>query len=345
MPLTNGRGVPARVGEMGTELKLLTGSTNLPLAEEIAARLGLSLCAANVKKFNDGEVNIQIQESVRGCHVYILQSCGAPINDALVELLLMISAARRASAASVTAVLPYYPYSRQTHRSPTGKRVPISAADVAKLMEAMGVNRVLSVDLHVAQIQGFFGPRCPVDNLYAAPAAVSYFHAKDLVRPAVVSPDAAGVARAKLFCEGLTVSRDVPSLAVCFSIGDDQSTVNLVGDVEDCDCIIVDDLIDSGRTLCSAANHLKVTGKARRIFAFATHALFSGSAPELIEAAAVDEVIVANTIELPNDIRERTRKIRQLSVGKLLADAVRAIQTGTSVSELFASNLSGANVS
>ena len=336
----NGKGVPASLAEVGTEVKLIAGSGNLPLAEEIAARLGLGLCAANVKRFNDGEVNIQIQESVRGCHAYVLQSCGPPINDALVELLLMVSAAKRASAASVTAVLPYYPYSRQTHQSP-GRRVPISAADVAKLLEAMGVNRVLSVDLHCAQIQGFFGPRCPVDNLYAAPTAVSYFHAKDLVRPVVVSPDAAGVARAKIFCEGLTVSQDVPSLAVCFSIGD---TLNLVGDVEDCDCIIVDDLIDSGRTLCSAANHLKDVGKARRIFAFATHALFSGSAPELIEAAALDEVLIANTIELPTDIRERTRKIRQLSVGKLLSDAVRAIQTGASVSELFATNLSGASV-
>mmetsp|Transcript_6006 Transcript_6006/g.18871 ORF Transcript_6006/g.18871 Transcript_6006/m.18871 type:complete len:340 (+) Transcript_6006:101-1120(+) len=338
----NGKGVPASLAEMGTEVKLIAGSGNVPLSEEIAARLGVALCAATVKRFKDGEVNIQIQESVRGCHVYILQSCGPPINDALVELLLMISAAKRASAASVTAVLPYYPYSRQTHQS-RGRRVPISAADVARLMEAVGVNRVLSVDLHCAQIQGFFGPRCPVDNLYAAPTAASYFHAKDLVRPAVVSPDAAGVARAKLFCEGL--AGDVPSLAVCFSIGDEKGALNLVGDVRDCDCIIVDDLIDSGRTLCSAANHLKDVGKARRIFAFATHALFSGSAPELIEQAAIDEVLIANTIELPPDIRERTRKIRQLSVGKLLSHAVRAIQSGTSVSELFNTNLSGAQVS
>ena len=324
-------------------MKLIAGSSNRSLAEEMAARLGLGLCAATVQRFHDGEVNVQIQESVRGCHVYILQSVAEPkyLNDNLVELLLMVSAAKRASAASVTAVLPYYPYSRQTHQSP-GRRVPIAAADVARLMEAMGVNRVLSVDLHCAQIQGFFGPRCPVDNLYAAPTAVSYFHAKDLVRPAVVSPDAAGVARAKLFCEGLTVSHDVPTLAVCFSIGD---SLNLVGDVEGCDCIIVDDLIDSGRTLCSAANHLKDVGKARRIFAFATHALFSGSAAEIIEAASIDEVLIANTIELPPNIRERTGKIRQLSVGKLLSDAVRAIQSGSSVSELFTSNLSGASVS
>lgn len=321
-------------------LKLISGSSNNTLAEEISARLGLSLSQAIVKRFADGEVNAQLSESVRGCDVYILQSCGPPVNDNLVELLLLVSAAKRASAASVTAIVPYYPYARQSHQ-PNKLRVPIAGADVARMMEAMGVDRVLSVDLHCAQIQGFFGPRMPVDNLYAAPTACSYFHAKDLLRPAVVSPDAAGVARAKLFMEGLQSSADIPHLAVCVKVG---GSVTLVGDVEGCDVIIVDDLIDSGRTITTAANRCKENG-ARRIFAFSTHALFSGSAGELIEASSLDEIIVSNTIELPPRLRESTHKVRQLSVGKLISDAVKAIQAGTSVSELFSSNFSGATIS
>ncbi|KAJ8611290.1 hypothetical protein CTAYLR_004166 [Chrysophaeum taylorii] len=322
-----------------SKLKLVTGTSNRALADEISARLGVSLSPAYVKRFNDGEVNIRLSESVRGCDVFILQSCGPPVNDNLVELLLLISSAKRASAASVTAVVPYYPYARQSHL-PDKLRVPIAGADVAKMMESMGVDRVLSIDLHCAQIQGFFGPRTPVDNLYAAPAAVSYFHSKDLVRPAVVSPDAAGVARAKLFCEGLQCSADIPHLAICVKVGD---TVTLVGDVDACDVIVVDDLIDSGRTLTTAANHCKDKG-AKRIFGFATHALFSGTAGELIEASAVDEIIVANTIELAPKLLESTRKVRQLSVGKLIEGAVRAIHTGDSVSELFTSTLAGSSV-
>lgn len=322
-------------------IKLISGSANKSLAEEVAARLGVALSPAAVRRFNDGEVNIQLSESVRGCDVYILQSCGPPVNDHLIELLLLISAAKRASAASVTAIVPYYAYARQSHL-PAKARVPIAGADIARMMEAMGVDRVLSVDLHCGQIQGFFGPTCPVDNLYAAPAAVSYFHAKDLRRPAVVSPDAAGVARAKLFSEGLQISDDAPHLAVCLAIGEH---VTLVGDVDGCDVIIVDDLIDSGRTITRAANHLRDHGAAR-IFGFVTHALFSptSAAASLIEASALDELIVANTIQMPPNIRETTRKIRQLSVGKLIEGAVRALHTGGSVSELFTTNLAGAAV-
>jgi len=255
------------------EMKLISGSANKPLAEEISARLGVPLSPAKVRRFNDGEVNIQLCDSVRGCNVYIVQPTCPPVNDHLVELLLLISAARRASAASVTAVVPYYGYARQDRKDRS--RVPISAADVARMMEAMGVDRVVCVDLHCAQIQGFFGPRTPVDNLFAAPIAVTYFNMKDLVKPVIVSPDAGGVARAKLFMEGFSRLPDPPevSLAVILKQRVEAGvvgTMHLVGSVEGCDCIIVDDMIDTAGTLTAAANELRNFG-AKRVFAFATH--------------------------------------------------------------------------
>lgn len=321
------------------KLKLISGKKDNKLADELSARLGVPRSPAEVQRFKDGEVNIQFKENVRGCDVFILHSCGPPVNDNLVELLLLISTAKRASAASVTAIVPYYPYARQSHQSDRA-RMPIAGADVARLMEAMGVDRVLSVDLHCPQIQGFFGPRTPVDNLNGAPAAVDYFHAKDLMNPAVVSPDAAGVARAKLFMEGLKVSSDVPHLAVCTKIGDN---VTLVGDVEGCDVIIVDDLIDSGKTLTAAADLCHSRG-ARRVFGYSTHALLSGNAGEIIDKSHIEEVIVSNTVEIPPDLHETTRKVRQLSLGKLISDAVRAIQTRTSVMDCLNKNFSGATV-
>lgn len=205
------------------EMKLISGSANKPLAEEIAARLGVPLSPAKIRRFNDGEVNIQLCDSVRGCHVYIVQPTCPPVNDHLMELLLLISAARRASAASVTAVVPYYGYARQDRKDRS--RVPISAADVARMMEAMGVDRVVCVDLHCAQIQGFFGPRTPVDNLFAAPIAVAYFNMKDLDRPVIVSPDAGGVARAKIFMEGFTRLPSPPDVSLAVILKQDRKSV------------------------------------------------------------------------------------------------------------------------
>lgn len=325
------------------EIKLIAGSANRPLAEEVAARLGVPLSPANVRRFNDGEVNIQLCDSVRGCNVYILQPTSPPVNDHLIELLLLISAARRASAASVTAVVPYYGYARQDRKDRS--RVPISAADVARMMEAMGVDRVVCVDLHSAQIQGFFGPRTPVDNLFAAPIAVTYFNMKDLIKPVIVSPDAGGVARAKLFMEGFSRLPEPPdvSLAVILkqrAAAGVVSSMHLVGSVDGSDCIIVDDMIDTAGTLTNAANELRAFG-ARRVFAFATHGLFSGPAADRIEACVLDEVVVANTVPLKPAIIERTRKIRQLSVGKLIEAAIRGIHGGTSVSALFNANMGG----
>ncbi|KAH8056857.1 hypothetical protein JL722_7072 [Aureococcus anophagefferens] len=297
------------------EMKLISGSANKPLAEEISARLGVPLSPAKVRRFNDGEVNIQLCDSVRGCDVYIVQPTCPPVNDHL----------------------------DRKDRS----RVPISAADVARMMEAMGVDRVVCVDLHCAQIQGFFGPRTPVDNLFAAPIAVTYFNMKDLVKPVIVSPDAGGVARAKLFMEGFSRLPDPPevSLAVilkqrveaCVEAGV-VGTMHLVGSVEGCDCIIVDDMIDTAGTLTAAANELRNLG-AKRVFAFATHGLFSGPAADRIEACVLEECVVANTVPLNPAVKEKTRKIRQVSVGKLVESAIRGIHCGTSVSALFNADL------
>jgi len=259
------------------QLQLITGNANSELASEIAARLGVPLTPAKIARFPDGEVSIQILENVRNSDVYIIQPTCPPVNDNLMELLLCASAVRRAAAARVTAVVPYYGYARQDRKERS--RVPISAADVAKMMEAMGVDRVCCVDLHCGQIQGFFGPRTPVDNLWATPIAVSYFKTRELNNVAVVSPDAGGVARAKMFREGLEAQGMRASLAMIITqrrstgeLGSEIAQADLVGTVTGCDCIIVDDMIDTAGTLFMATNALKSFG-ASRVFAFATHGL------------------------------------------------------------------------
>ena len=244
-------------GQGRAHMQLLAGNANPELAEEIAARLGVPLTPAKIGRFVDGEVSIQILENVRNSDVYIIQPTCPPVNDNLMELLLCTSAVRRAAAAHVTAVIPYYGYARQDRKERS--RVPISAADVAKMMEAMGVDRVCCVDLHCGQIQGFFGPRTPVDNLYATPIAISYFVTRQLQNIVVVSPDAGGVARAKMFREGLEASGMRASLAMIIprtahehGADDDENlarVTDLVGHVSGCDCIIVDDMIDTAGSM------------------------------------------------------------------------------------------------
>jgi len=316
-------------------IQLISGNGNPELSEEISARLGVPLTPATISRFADGEVSIQIMENVRNSDVYIIQPTCPPVNDNLMELLLCASAVRRASAARVTAVVPYYGYARQDRKERS--RVPISAADVAKMMEAMGIDRVCCVDLHCGQIQGFFGPRTPVDNLFAGPIAVSYFATKKLTNAVVVSPDAGGVARAKMFKEGLEASGVACGLAMIIKQrvkAGEVGTTDLVGSVQGADCIIIDDMIDTAGTLCAAANEL-VTFGAKRVFAFATHGLLNGPAAERIEACALEEVVVANTLPLPPNVSKTTRKVRQLSVGKLLAQVITCIHTGDSVHNLF----------
>mmetsp|Transcript_16904 Transcript_16904/g.28124 ORF Transcript_16904/g.28124 Transcript_16904/m.28124 type:complete len:566 (-) Transcript_16904:284-1981(-) len=322
-------------GDTALHMQLLTGNANPELAGEISARLGIPLTPARIGKFADGEVSIQILENVRNADVYIIQPTSPPVNDNLMELLLCASACRRAAAARVTAVVPYYGYARQDRKERS--RVPISAADVAKMMEAMGIDRVCCVDLHCGQIQGFFGPRTPVDNLWATPIAISYFSTRQLDNIAVVSPDAGGVARAKMFREGIEAQGQRASLAMIIQQRGPDGEVgqtDLVGTVNGCDCIIVDDIVDTARTLCSAADEL-ITFGARRVFAFATHGLFNGLAAAEVEASRLEELVVTNTIPLPSDVYRVTRKVRQVSVGKLLATAIKCISTGDSVSSLF----------
>jgi ribose-phosphate pyrophosphokinase len=253
-------------------IKIFTGNSNKPLANDIANHLGMSLGKITVGRFADGEVNVMVNENVRGKDVYIIQSTSPPVNETLMELLLMISTMRRASARKITAVIPYYGYARQDRKMQA--RVPISAADTSRLLEAMGVDRVVAVDLHCGQIQGFFGPRVPVDNLDGGTVGVSYFGDMDLVNPVIVSPDAGGVYRAKQFREALSKKHEVDcSLAMIVkqrAKANEIERMDLVGSVDGCDAIIVDDMVDTAGTLCKAAGILKDFG-ARRVFAFCSH--------------------------------------------------------------------------
>jgi len=333
---------PAAVGavipvENASEMKIFSGRANESLAKEIAASLGTTLGELSIKAFADGEIGIQIQESVRGLDTYIVQpTCPPSVNDALMELFLLISTFRRSAARTITAIIPYYGYARQDRKMEA--RVPISAADVARLLEAMGVDRVVAVDLHCGQIQGFFGPRTPCDNLEAAVVALPYFASLGLNGDStvVVSPDAGGVARAKKFRDGLKKRGVDASLAMIIkqrARANSIDRMDLVGSVDGCDAIIVDDMIDTAGTLCKAATELKKFG-AKRVFAFASHGLFNGKALELIQNSDLETVVVTNSI--PDTAAKRAcTKIVFLSVGPLLANAIRCIQSKTSVSALF----------
>ena len=311
---------------MGYELKLFTGNANRPLAEEIAQQLHVEVGDADVSRFSDGEVYIQINENVRGQDVFIIQPTCPPVNENLVELLLMIDTFKRASARRITPVLPYYGYARQDRK--VTSRVPISAKLVADLITAAGAHRVLAVDLHAGQIQGFFN--IPVDHLFATPVIVDYLSKKDLQDPVLVSPDAGGVERtraiAKRLKAGLAIidkRRDGPNVAVF---------MHLIGDVLDKDVVIMDDMIDTAGTLIQAVEALKREG-ARRILACAVHGVLSGPAIKRLAARELEEVIITNSIALAPD--KALPKIQVLSVAPLLAEAIRRIHDEESVSGLF----------
>ncbi len=316
-------------------LKVFSGNSNVTLAQEMAVFLQTKLGKAHIGRFADGEVNCTVRENVRGKDVYIVQSTCMPVNENLMELLLMVSTMRRSSARRITAVIPYYGYARQDRKMTA--RTPISAADVARLLEAMGVDRVVAIDLHCGQIQGFFGPRVPVDNLDGGVIGVSYFGNYDLHNPVVVSPDAGGVYRAKKFREGLAVKHDLdPGLAMIIKQrvkANEVERMDLVGNVEDSDVIIVDDIIDTAGTLCKAAEVLKEYG-ARRVFAFASHGLFNGPANARLAKSELTEVVVLDTIPLSEESKANP-KIRQLSIAHVLAQAIQNIHSKKSVSALF----------
>ena len=310
-------------------MKLLTGNSNPALARAIADYLELPLTEASVRRFADEEVFVEIHENVRGEDMFVIQSTSFPANDNLMELLICIDALRRASATRITAVLPYFGYARQDRKP--GPRTPISAKLVANLITTAGADRVLAVDLHAGQIQGFFD--IPTDNLYAAPVM-----AADILRHSnsdnliVVSPDVGGVVRARALARRL----DNAPLAIVDKRRDKpgQSEVqNIIGDVKDRDCILIDDIIDSGGTLCNAAAALMEAGAAS-VTAYLTHGVLSGSAVERVNGSALKELVITDTI-LPTEAAQASPKIRILSIAPLIGEAIRRIADESSVSSLF----------
>ena len=307
--------------------KVFSGNANTVLAKEICYELGCQLAVANVKQFSDGEVHLQIQENVRGADVFVVQPTCRPVDTNLMELLLMMDALKRASAERITAVLPYYGYARQDRKD--RPRMPISARLVASLIERAGADRVLALDLHAAQIQGFFD--VPVDHLFAAPVMVEYFSELGGEGLTVVSPDAGGVERARAFAKRM----DSP-LAIIDKRRTDVNVaevMHIIGDVSGQHCLIVDDLIDTAGTLVKATEALLEQG-ARSVRACATHAVLSGPAVDRIEASEITEVVVTNSIPLCGQA-DNCDRIKQLSVAPLLAKAIQSIHEDGSVSTLF----------
>jgi ribose-phosphate pyrophosphokinase len=313
---------------MAFELKLFSGNANRALAEEIAQYLRVPLSDAEVSRFSDGEVFVQFNENVRGADVFVVQPTCPPVNDSLMELLIMVDALKRASAHRITAVLPYYGYARQDRK--VQGRVPISAKLVADLMEAAGVNRVLALDLHAGQIQGFFN--IPVDHLFAAPVVmIDYLRKRDLHDAVIVSPDAGGVERARAIAKRLSAGlaiidkrREGPNSAVA---------MHLIGDVDGRDAIVIDDMIDTAGTLVQAVGAIQREG-ARRILACGVHAVLSGPAIDRIKASAIEEVVVTNSVPLTPEKRTAA-PITVLTVAPLLGEAIRRIHDEESVSTLF----------
>eukprot|EP01055_Gregarina_sp_Pseudo9_P005251 Gregarina_sp_Pseudo_9__5250@NODE_596_length_2524_cov_39_433803_g562_i0_p1_GENE_NODE_596_length_2524_cov_39_433803_g562_i0NODE_596_length_2524_cov_39_433803_g562_i0_p1_ORF_typecomplete_len434_score86_30Pribosyltran_N/PF13793_6/9_7e47Pribosyltran_N/PF13793_6/8_3Pribosyl_synth/PF14572_6/4_1e03Pribosyl_synth/PF14572_6/2_7e42Pribosyltran/PF00156_27/2_1e03Pribosyltran/PF00156_27/9_7e15UPRTase/PF14681_6/5_6e05Flavodoxin_3/PF12641_7/1_5e03Flavodoxin_3/PF12641_7/2_9e03Flavodoxin_3/PF12641_7/0_00058Fucose len=315
---------------------IFCGNANKQLAEVIATNLGTTLGNVKLKRFADGEISLQFLDSLRGKDVYIIQPTSPPVNENLMELLLMISTCRRSSAKKITAVVPYYGYARQDRK--LSSREPISAADVARMIEAMGVDRVISVDLHCGQIQGFFGPRVPVDNLEAQKVGLQYFRNKNLSHPVIVSPDAGGVYRARKFQERFTAMTKNKATGLAMLIkqrakANEIEKMELVGQVEGADVIIVDDMIDTAGTLCEAARMLRTHG-AKRIFCFATHGLFSGPAIDRITNSPLEEVVVSDSIKQSSKAAACPR-VTQLSIGPLLADAIYRVHKKESIHHVF----------
>jgi ribose-phosphate pyrophosphokinase len=309
------------------ELKLFSGSAHPELAREIAHHLGLPMGQCRLRRFPDSEVSFQIDENIRGTDVFIVQPTSAPVDEHIMELLIMIDAFRRSSAARITAVIPYYGYARQDRKDKP--RVPISAKLVANVLSASGVDRVLTMDLHKAQIQGFFD--IPVDHLFAAPVIIDHLARLGFPDLTIVSPDAGGAERARAYAKRLG-----GELAIIDKRRSDDGTaevMNVVGDVEGRTCIIQDDIIDTAGTIARAAGALKAAG-ASRVFACAVHGVLSGPAIERIEKAPLEKLIVTNTIPLNGD-RARCGKIVTLSVAKLLGQAIKNIHEESSVSSLF----------
>ncbi len=313
--------------EMPEGIKLISGNAHRELAQAVARHLGLTLTDATVATFSDGEIMIQVNENVRGSDVFVLQPTCPPVNHNIMELLLMLDALKRASAKRITAVLPYYGYARQDRKAQP--RVPISSKLVADLITAAGANRVLTMDLHAGQIQGFFN--IPVDHLYASPVLLEYIRRSEFKDLVVVSPDAGGVERARAFAKRLKAS--IAIVDKRREATNVSQVMNVVGEVRDRDAVILDDLIDTAGTITQAAQALKDKG-ARRVYAACTHAVLSGPAVERVNASVLQELIVTDTIPLDSK-KEACPKLTVLSVAPLLAEAIRRIHEESSISSLF----------
>lgn len=309
-------------------MMVFTGNANPALAQEVATHLGIELGRADVGRFSDGEVMVELLENVRGRDVFVLQSTSHPTNDSLMEVLVMVDALRRSSAGRITAAIPYMGYSRQDRR-PRSARVAITAKVVANMLTSVGVNRLLTMDLHSDQIQGFF--EIPVDNIYATPILLDDLLKQKHGDLVVVSPDVGGVVRARAAAKQLNSDlaiidkrRPKPNVA---------KVMNIIGDVAGRTCVIMDDMVDTANTLCEAAAALKAQG-AIKVLAYATHPVLSGNAAERISNSALDELVVTNTIPL-SEASKNCKKIRQLSAADLVAETIKRISQEESVSSLF----------
>lgn len=313
---------------MEMDLKVISGNSNRPLAEGIVRYLGTSLVHADVKHFSDGEVFVQINDNVRGADVFVIQSTCPPVNDNLMELLIIIDALKRSSAARITAVIPYYGYARQDRK--IQPRVPITAKLVADLITIAGTDRILTMDLHAGQIQGFFN--IPVDNLFSAPVMIDYIgRSKKNLDMVIISPDAGGVERARAYAKRLKANlsiidkrRESPNKA---------EVMNIIGDVRNKDAFIIDDIVDTAGTLTKAAEALKKAG-AKSVYACCTHAVLSGNAIEKIELSGIEELIITDSIQL-NDTAKACKKIVVLSVADIVGETIHRINVAESVSSLF----------
>ena len=310
-------------------LLVFSGNANRPLAESVCKELGVRPGKALVSRFSDGEVQIEIEENVRGQDVFVIQPTCAPAAENLMELLALVDALKRASAGKVTAVVPYFGYARQDRR-PRSARVAISAKVVANMLEVAGVERVLTMDLHADQIQGFFD--IPVDNIYASPILLEDLRKKNYDNLLVVSPDVGGVVRARALAKQLNT--DLAIIDKRRPKANVAEVMNIIGEVEGRNCVIMDDMIDTGGTLCKAAQVLKERG-AKQVFSYCTHPVLSGGAAARIAESALDEVVVTDTIPLRDDALQ-CGKIRQLSTAPLLASTFTRIVRGESIMELFA---------
>ena len=322
------RGFPDGVIVTNGELMVFTGNANPRLAEEVARHLNIRLGRAKVGRFSDGEVAVEILENVRGKDVFILQSTCQPTNDTLMEVMVMADALRRASAGRITAAVPYYGYARQDRRTRSA-RVAITAKVVANMLQSVGVDRMLTMDLHSDQIQGFFD--IPVDNIYSSPILLGDIWRHDHPNLMVVSPDVGGVVRARaiakrLECDLAIIDKRRPRPNV-------SKVMNIIGDIKGRTCIIMDDLVDTAGTLCEAAQALK-NGGADRVLAYCTHPVLSGAAAARVADSALDELVVTDTIPLRDDARA-CGKIRQLSIAGLMAETITRISNEDSVSSLF----------